>query len=263
MNNRVRDVAMGLVGVAVLMGLLLSRQLAPKPQVNITRPDPAVFASSVRDAYAPGSTSSPTTHLTAPIATPTAAKKTPTLDLNTATARQLERLPRVGEALAAAIVAHREKNGGFNSVAELEQVPGIGPRMMELLAPLVTVGAYPPIAITPTPTQPWTMATPVMPIATATPVASPPPITIPTQVAPRLTPHVVPSRQPSADAPININTATLKELMELVGIGEVKAQAIIDYRHAHGPFRSIEELENVKGIGAKTIDKNRGRMTVR
>lgn len=54
---------------------------------------------------------------------------------------------------------------------------------------------------------------------------------------------------------ININTADLTLLMTLNGIGEVKAQAIIDYRMKHGPFKTIEEIMKVKGIGLKTYEK--------
>ena len=54
---------------------------------------------------------------------------------------------------------------------------------------------------------------------------------------------------------ININTADLALLMTLNGIGEVKAQAIIDYRETHGPFKTIEEIMKVKGIGLKTFEK--------
>jgi len=61
---------------------------------------------------------------------------------------------------------------------------------------------------------------------------------------------------------ININTATKEQLMTLDGIGEVKAAAIIDYRRENGNFRSIEELNNVKGIGDKTIEKIRAYIKV-
>lgn len=64
--------------------------------------------------------------------------------------------------------------------------------------------------------------------------------------------------------PININTATEKMLMQaLDGIGQKKAQAIIAYREERGPFTSVEELANVKGIGPGTLDRNAGRMTVK
>lgn len=65
-----------------------------------------------------------------------------------------------------------------------------------------------------------------------------------------------------ADGTVNINTATLEELMELDGIGEVKAQAIIDYREEYGYFSSPEEIINVKGIGEKTYEKNKDKIVV-
>jgi len=54
---------------------------------------------------------------------------------------------------------------------------------------------------------------------------------------------------------ININTATKDELVALPGIGPAKAQAIVDYRKAHGPFKTVEELKDVKGIGAKRFEQ--------
>ena len=53
--------------------------------------------------------------------------------------------------------------------------------------------------------------------------------------------------------PINVNNATVIELDDLPGIGPTLAQRIIDYRRAHGPFKSINELINVKGIGPKKL----------
>ena len=55
---------------------------------------------------------------------------------------------------------------------------------------------------------------------------------------------------------INVNTASAEQLAELKGLGVKKAQSIIDYRQAHGPFTNIADLMNVKGIGVKFIEKN-------
>ena len=59
-------------------------------------------------------------------------------------------------------------------------------------------------------------------------------------------------------SPININQATAEQLAEnLQGIGLKKAQAIIQYRDKIGTFQSQEQLLNVKGIGASTLEKNK------
>jgi competence protein ComEA len=61
---------------------------------------------------------------------------------------------------------------------------------------------------------------------------------------------------------VNINTATLESLMTLPGIGEVKAQAIIDYRTEHGPFSAPEEIQNVHGIGPATYENLKDLITI-
>ena len=66
----------------------------------------------------------------------------------------------------------------------------------------------------------------------------------------------------AALAALNLNTATKEELIALPGIGPAKAQAILDYRNAHGGFKSVEELKDVKGIGAKRFEKLKGELTV-
>ena len=61
---------------------------------------------------------------------------------------------------------------------------------------------------------------------------------------------------------IDINRASEGELTSLHGIGSSKAQAIILYCDMFGDFKAVDELANVKGIGAKTIEKNRARLRV-
>jgi len=66
-----------------------------------------------------------------------------------------------------------------------------------------------------------------------------------------------------AVAAVNINTATQDEFVALhKGLGPAKAQAIIDYRKANGPFKSVDDLRHVKGIGAKRLEKLRPELTV-
>ena len=66
----------------------------------------------------------------------------------------------------------------------------------------------------------------------------------------------------AASAALNLNTATKDELVALPGIGPSKAQAIVDYRNQNGPFRSVDELRKVKGIGEKLFNQLRPELTV-
>lgn len=63
-------------------------------------------------------------------------------------------------------------------------------------------------------------------------------------------------------AAVNINTATVQELQSLKGIGEKKAQAIVEYREANGAFKTVEELSKVKGIGAATVERLKPEISV-
>ncbi|WP_420845036.1 ComEA family DNA-binding protein [Marinobacter iranensis] len=64
-------------------------------------------------------------------------------------------------------------------------------------------------------------------------------------------------------AVININTADIETLASLNGIGQSKAEAIVAYRDANGPFESSNDLTNVKGIGERTVAKNAERMVAK
>ncbi len=64
-------------------------------------------------------------------------------------------------------------------------------------------------------------------------------------------------------ASVALNTADVDTLTrELKGIGATKAKAIVDYREANGPFTSVDDLLEVKGIGAATLEKNRAKLTL-
>lgn len=64
------------------------------------------------------------------------------------------------------------------------------------------------------------------------------------------------------EAKININTASAEELTALPGIGPSYAQRIVEHREKNGPFKKVEDLLNVRGIGEKTFEKIRDRLTV-
>ena len=77
-------------------------------------------------------------------------------------------------------------------------------------------------------------------------------ISVQRQAAERVTPE-----PPEPEGPVDVNTAGLDELQRLTGIGPALAQRIIDYREEHGPFRTVEDLLEVKGIGEATLEKFR------
>lgn len=65
-----------------------------------------------------------------------------------------------------------------------------------------------------------------------------------------------------ADTPVNVNQADAATLASaIVGIGPAKAAAIVAYREEHGPFKTVDDLLLVKGIGEATLEKNRDRLT--
>lgn len=66
----------------------------------------------------------------------------------------------------------------------------------------------------------------------------------------------------SSSSLVNINTASVVELMSLDGIGETKAKAIIEYRDTSGGFKSIEDIKNVSGIGESTYENIKNNITV-
>ncbi|ATH59954.1 MULTISPECIES: helix-hairpin-helix domain-containing protein [Staphylococcus] len=67
--------------------------------------------------------------------------------------------------------------------------------------------------------------------------------------------HLVEASKNSNDAAININTATESQLISIPGIGQTKAKSIIEYREQNGDFKSLDQLKEINGIGAKTVEK--------
>lgn len=64
-------------------------------------------------------------------------------------------------------------------------------------------------------------------------------------------------------AKVNINTASAEQIATaMTGVGESKAKAIVKYRKTNGKFKSVQDLENVDGIGAKTVAKNKDKIAL-
>ncbi|MEO2257679.1 helix-hairpin-helix domain-containing protein [Paenibacillus amylolyticus] len=77
---------------------------------------------------------------------------------------------------------------------------------------------------------------------------------VPSETGSNSIPPVV-REEASDNGKIDVNAASVSKLTELPGIGEKKAQAIVDYRNAHGPFAKVSDLTKVKGIGMKMLEK--------
>ena len=141
------------------------------------------------------------------------------VDLNTAEKAELMQLPHVSDKRADQIIATRERRGGFERVEDLRAVKGIGPaREAEL--------------------RPW--------VRTATDEE---------YIRPTTTETSRSNKEPPKAA-IDVNRAGIDELLKLPGVGKVIAGRIIAERDK-APFRRVEDLDRVAGIGPKTLEKLR------
>jgi len=172
------------------------------------------------------------------------------IDLNSARREELATLPGIGAATADAIIAARP----FKTIEDLKAVKGIGDAKYQQIRPLVTVHSNrnPSVGAAPGGTRGSSQA----PDTTQRTLGTSASQKAKGETAP---PSANSSRSTSNHTKININSASEEELESLLGIGPVKAQAIIDHR----PYTSIEDLMNVKGIKEGTFDQIKDNVTVR
>ncbi|MCK4339357.1 MAG: ComEA family DNA-binding protein [Candidatus Cloacimonetes bacterium] len=146
----------------------------------------------------------------------------PKININEADIETLGELPGIGQKKAKTIFDYREENGKFKSLIELTEVKGIGKKTLAKLLAYLEM------------------------IGDSTEVNA----------------FLTTENSVKILGKININSASKPYLMSLTGIGEGKANAIIEYRKTNGPFKSIEEIKNVKGIGESIYQKIKGKIKV-
>ncbi len=151
------------------------------------------------------------------------------ININAADIETLAELPGIGPAKAQAIFEYRTQQESLSSLIELVNIKGIGIKTLAKLLPFLDmIGDSAEVyafVVEETPTSDTTLTTGVT-------------------------------------EKININSAPKSNLMSLTGVGEGKANAIIEYRQTNGPFKSIEEIKNVKGIGESIYQKIKGKIKV-
>jgi len=147
----------------------------------------------------------------------------PKININEADIETLGELPGIGPKKAKTIYDYREQNGKFTSLIDLTNIKGIGKKTLAKLLPYLEM------------------------IGDSAEVKA----------------FLTKDKSIEILGKIDINSASKAQLMSLTGIGEGKANAIIEYRKTNGHFKSIEEIKNVKGIGESIYQKIKDKIEVK
>ena len=166
---------------------------------------------------------SPTAHRDSALAATRPLAPGETIDPDRASLQDLLRLPRIGPGLARAILADRAAKGPFGSLAGLDRVPGIGPKLLSVLGPHVRFEGGP-------------------------------------SAAAARGGSCVPGQDGCRG---DLNRMTAVELEALPGIGPQLAGRIVSYRESHGGFADIGALRAVPGIGPALLERLRPLLDVR
>jgi competence ComEA-like helix-hairpin-helix protein len=171
------------------------------------------------------------------------------IDLNRASAADLDAIPGLGPALAQRIVDFRKAHGPFKKIGDLREVSAVGPQSLEKLKPYLGLGS--PEAGAP---PDWKA-----PVTTGESVSG---YHLESQEGglPGGKSGLGPKASPAGV--IDPNLASKADLETLPGIGPVLAQRIIDYRRAHGPYKKLADLRKVSGIGRKKLEKMKPHLTI-
>ena len=146
------------------------------------------------------------------------------INVNAASAADLQTVRGIGPALADRIVAYRAENGPFHTADDLQDVRGIGPKSVQRLASQLAFG---------------------------------------NRVSERgSSDDTRPARTAFAGPVLDLNTATVEELDTLPGIGPALAARIVAYREEQGRFRRVEDVIDVRGIGPKVLQGFADRVAV-
>jgi competence protein ComEA len=163
------------------------------------------------------------------------------IKINEVTADELVayKIPRLGQALAQKIIDYREENGPFTSIADVDAVPGVGPALIEKIQDRLDFGD-------------------AAGAASAAPAAG----SAATASAPAAADAAAPAAPAVVGNKINVNTATVAQLVaaKIPRLGPALAQKIVDHRTANGPFKSLADLDNVSGVGPAMLEQLKDRV---